>query len=111
MIERHAQLNQPMNGRALTQNGGHRRCVGQTDAKQLSLCLAKLAVWEANIGVGMAYFMCVDTFFVSEDYCRLFICEIKEGILTENVNNTEILSHAVDSIDQSAAGDLPCVCK
>ena len=55
--------------------------------------------------------MCVDTFFVSEDYCRLFICEIKEGILTENVNNTEILSHPVDSIDQSAAGDLPCVCK
>ena len=55
--------------------------------------------------------MCVDTFFVSEDYCRLFICEIKEGILTENVNNTEILSHAVDSIDQSAAGHRPSVCK
>ena len=41
VIERHAQLNQPMNGRVLIQNGGHRRCVGQTDAKRLSLCLAQ----------------------------------------------------------------------
>ena len=95
MIDRHAQSNQPMNGRAMIQYGGHCRSVGQTDAKRLSLCLATLAVLEANIGVGMPYCMCVDTFFVPEDNCRLFICEINEGIPTQNVNNTEILSHAV----------------